>query len=277
VLSTISYDQPWQQVGESYGTVIDPTADDDGNVYFADPAVSRIYKADADGKVTLFTGRAATALQFGPDGRLYASLPSPKRIVSYGPAGDEKTVAEDVEATSLAATAKGVFYFSDPIAKTIGSFDATGHLRTVYQGGKIALPAGLALSPDQSLMVVTDAQAQNSWSFQIAADGTLINGEPFYRLEVPAEGWMSGVRAVAEDSIGQTYFATPLGVQICEANGRLAQILNPPEHGNITSVIFAGRDFDWLYVAENGKLFRRPVKVHGTRVTSPRKPPNPPL
>jgi enterochelin esterase-like enzyme/sugar lactone lactonase YvrE len=279
VLSTISYEKPWQQVGENYGSVTSPTVDSHGNVYFADPTASRIYKSDSDGKATPFAERTneATALQFGPDGRLYASQPSRKRIVSYGPVGDETTVAENIEAASLAETARGVFYYSDPTGKTVGSFDASGHARTVYQGGEIALPAGLALSPDQSLMVVADAQAQNSWSFQIAADGSLINGEPFYRLEVPAEGWTSGVKAVAEDSIGQTYFATPSGVQICEANGRLAEILNSPEHGAITSVIFGGKDLDWLYVAENGKLFRRPVKVRGTRPTAPVKPPNPPL
>ena len=73
-----------------------------------------------------------------------------------------------------------------------------------------------------------------SWSFQIAADGSLVNGEPFYRLEMPEAGWMSGVQAVTEDSIGQVYFASAIGVQVCEANGRVAAILNPPESGAIT-------------------------------------------
>jgi gluconolactonase len=62
------------------------------------------------------------------------------------------------------------------------------------------------------MLVVSDAQGRFSWSFQIAADGTLTNGEPFYRLEAPEAGWNSGVKAVVEDSIGQVYFATPMGV-----------------------------------------------------------------
>jgi gluconolactonase len=105
----------------------------------------------------------------------------------------------------------------------------------------------------------------------------LINGEPFYRLELPEAGWMSGVRGVTEDSIGQVYFATPLGIQVCEANGRVAQILNPPEHGTISSLAFGGKDLNWLYVAEGGKVFRRPVKVKGNSVANPVKPPKPPL
>jgi sugar lactone lactonase YvrE len=127
------------------------------------------------------------------------------------------------------------------------------------------------------MLIVTDGQARYSWSFQIMQDGSLNNGEPFYRLEMPETGWMSGVARVAEDSHGQVYFATPLGIQICEANGRVSQILNPPQPGAISSLTFAGRDPDWLYIAEDGKLFRRPVKVTGAKNWEPLKPPTPPL
>jgi enterochelin esterase-like enzyme len=176
-----------------------------------------------------------------------------------------------------ARTAKGGAYFADPEHKTVNYVDPAGKQRVVYNGGEIAMPYGVALSPDQAMLIVTDAQGRYSWSFQIAADGRLINGEPFYRLEMPETGWMSGVKAVAEDEIGQVYFATPLGIQICEANGRVAAILNPPEHGAVTNVYFGGKDLNYLYAAENGKLFRRPAKMTGTSVSSPEKPPKPPL
>jgi sugar lactone lactonase YvrE len=108
-------------------------------------------------------------------------------------------------------------------------------------------------------------------------DGSLANGEPFYRLEMPEAGWMSGVEGVAEDSKGQVYFATLLGIQVCEANGRVSQILNPPEPGAMSSVTFAGSEVNWLYITEGGKLFRRPVRVSGVKGGEPSKPPIPPL
>jgi gluconolactonase len=279
VYSTVSADQPWEQIGESYGSVSSPAADRAGNVFFADPAANRIYKSDADRKVTVFKDNSggARALAVGADGRLLASQPARKRIVSYGPEGDEKVVAQNVEAASLAVTAKGAIYFADSVHKTIGCIDAGGKARVVYKGGEIALPSGVALSPDQAMLIVSDAQARYSWSFQIAPDGSLINGEPFYRLEMPETGWMSGVEAAMEDSIGQVYFATAVGIQVCEANGRVAQILNPPEHGKISSLAFAGKDLNWLYVAEGGKVFRRAVKVNGVAAWNPVKPPKPPL
>ena len=127
------------------------------------------------------------------------------------------------------------------------------------------------------MLIVADGQARFGWSFQISPDGSLVQGEPYYRLEMPEVGWMSGVKGVVEDSAGQVYFATPLGIQFCEANGRVAGILNPPEYGVVSDLVFAGKNLDWLFVAEGGKLFRRPVKVTGTGVGSPTKPPKAPL
>jgi sugar lactone lactonase YvrE len=279
VYSIVSADKTWEQVGETYRSVASPAGDQDGNVFFADPAANRTYKSDPNGKVTLFKDNdgGARALRVGPDGRLYAAQPARQRIVSFGPGGDEKTVAQNVDASDLAVSAKGSVYFSDAAHKTIGYIDEKGKTRVVYDGGAIAIPSGVALSPDQAMLVVTDAQSRFSWSFQIAADGSLTNGEPFYRLEMPETGWMSGVQAVTEDSIGQVYFASALGVQVCEANGRVAAILNPPEPGAVASIAFAGKDMNWLYAAEGGKLFRRAVKVKGVPAWAPAKLPRPPL
>jgi len=279
VYSTVYVDKPWQQIADAYSSVAELAADRHGNVFFVDQGRDRIYQSDPDGKVTLFKDRAngAKALRAGADDRLYAFEGAAKQIVSLGPGGDEKILAKDVEAAGLAVTARGTVYFTDPTHKTIHYLDATGHSRTVYEQGEIASPSGLALSPDQAMLIVTDAQARYSWSFQIMADGSLGNGEPFYRLEMPETSWMSGVAGVTEDSLGQVYFATPLGIQICEANGRVSQILNPPAPGAVTGVTFAGQGANWLYITTGGKLFRRPVKVTGAKSWEPAKPPKPPL
>jgi len=282
VYSTVWADRPWQQVGGTYGPVSGLVAGKDGSVYFGDLAAGRIYRVDPEGKVSLFrenTG-GVKALAVGADGRVYASVPR-MRVVAYGPEGGE-TIVSRVQADGLAITAKGVLYYTNTSRASVGMIDASGHERLVYvpapeSGVGLAAAAGLALSADQSMLIVTDAVGRFSWSFQIAADGSLVNGEPFYRLELPEEGWKSGVRGVAEDSIGQVYFATPEGVQVCEANGRVAQILNPPEPGALTALAFAGPELNWLYVAEGGKLFRRPVKVKGNVPWAPVKPPKPPL
>ena len=154
--------------------------------------------------------------------------------------------------SDIALTAQATLYFTDVVHKTVGYIDTKRRVHVVYSGGEIA---GVALSPDQARLIVTDAQARFSWSFQIAPDGSPTNGEPYYRLEMPKAGWTSGVQGAIEDSDGQVCFPTPFGIQFCEANGRVAGILNPHEHGAITNLVFADKNLDALYVAENDKLF----------------------
>jgi gluconolactonase len=166
--------------------------------------------------------------------------------------------------------ANGNTYFAD--GKRIGRINPKGV--TTYIEHELATPHGVALSPDQAMVIVTDSTARFSWSFQIDAKGDLVNGEPFYRLEMPEEGWTSGVKAAVLDSIGQVYFATALGIQVCEANGRVAAILHSPEvQIGLTAIAFKD---DSLYVTtQSGKTYRRKVKVQG--VTGPSKLPRPPL
>ncbi|MBM3752558.1 MAG: hypothetical protein FJW38_01085 [Acidobacteria bacterium] len=128
------------------------------------------------------------------------------------------------------------------------------------------------------MLVVTDAQSRFSWSFQIGENGALINGEPFYRLEMPESGWRSEAVATTIDSIGQVYFATAQGIQMCEANGRVAAILNSPTRDRVTDIAFATQgNQDWLYAVAGGKLYRRAVKVKGVPAWAPAKLPRPPL
>jgi len=282
VFETLFVDKPWQKVEGSYGEAVSPAADKDGNVFFADAGAKRIDKATPDGTVTVFKSGVdgVSALRMGADGRLYASEPALRRIVSFGPGGDEKIAARNVEAHDIAITEKGAIYYTDQAHKTVGLIDAAGDARVVVDGGGMAVPAGITLSPDQAFVIVSDAQSRFSWSFQIAADGSLENGEPFYRLEMPEQGWMSHAVGVREDSEGQVYFATPLGIQVCMPNGRVEEILSAPEPealGTISSLALAVGDPAWLYVVEGGKLYRRPVKVMPAVVWAPNKPPKPTL
>jgi sugar lactone lactonase YvrE len=281
VYSLIYRDKPWEQVGDTYKSPASPTMDRNGDVFFADPASNRIYKSDAARSVSVFkenTG-GARALRVGADGRLYATQPSARRLVSYGPAGDEKVVAQNIQATDLALTKNGAIYFVDPAQKTVGYIDERGQRRVVYNGGEIMSPTALTLTPDQAMLLVGDSMDRYLWSFQIAADGSLVNGEPFQRLEMPEEGLFSGVAGLAVDSIGYMWATSAMGIQVCEQPGRCTNILNKPEFSAtpITGIAFGGPDRAWLYVTQGGKVFRRETKRTGVVAWQPVKPPQPGL
>src|SRR5439155_14292211 len=217
--------------------------------------------------VTVFresTG-GAQALRFGADGRLYAAQLSAGRIVSYGAAGDEKIVARNIQANDLAITKSGAIYFVDASRKSVGVIDAKGQRRVVYDGGEIMRPTALTLTPDQAMLLVGDGMDRYQWSFQIAADGSLTNGEPFQRLEMPEEGLFSGVAGLTVDTLGYMWATSAMGIQVCEQPGRCTNILNKPEFTAtpITSIAFGGPGRAWLYVTQGGKLFRRETKRAG--------------
>jgi sugar lactone lactonase YvrE len=188
-----------------------------------------------------------------------------------------KVLAQNVTADDLAPTAKGTVYYVDSAHKSVGLIDKTGKSRVVFEGTEMLLPATLTLSPDQAMVAVGDAQNKFSWSLEIAADGSLINGEPFYRVDMPDISPYSGVSSITMDSQGQVFLATALGIQLCEANGRAAAILSKPEIGTVTGIAFGGKDLSWIYATEDGKLFRRPSLRKGIAAWVVSKPPNPPL
>ena len=281
VYALIYRDRLWEQVGDTYKSATSPATDNDGRVFFADPAANRIYRSDAARGVTVFrenTG-GARALRVGADGRLYAIQPSARRIVSYGPTADEKIVAQSVDANDLALTKSGAIYFVDTAHKTVGCIDAKGQRRVVYNGGEIMSPTALTLTPDQAMLLVADGMDRYQWSFQIAADGSLINGEPFQRLEMPEEGLFSGVAGLTVDTLGYMWATSAMGIQVCEQPGRCTNILNKPEFtaAPVTSIAFGGPGRAWLYVTQGGRLFRRETKRTGVVAWEPVKPPQPGL
>jgi sugar lactone lactonase YvrE len=281
VYSLIYRDKPWEQVGDTYKSAASPAMDKNGDVFFADPASNRIYKSDAARRVSVFkenTG-GARALRVGADGRLYAAQLSAKRLVSYGPAGDEKVVAQNIQANDLALTKDGAIYFVDTAQKTVGYIDEKGQRRVVYKGSEIMSPTALTLTPDQAMLLVADGMDRYQWSFQIAADGSLVNGEPFQRVEMPEEGLFSGVGGLTSDSIGYMWAISAMGIQVCEQPGRCSNILNKPEFSAtpMTGIAFGGPDRAWLYVTQGGKVFRRETKRTGVVAWQPVKPPQPGL
>jgi enterochelin esterase-like enzyme/sugar lactone lactonase YvrE len=277
VYSVLIPGKSWEPVAGAYQSVSSPAVDKEGNVYFADSVAGKVYKCDAEGKVSVFRDNTggANVIRFGADGRLYASQPGRKRIVSWG--ADEKVVATNAVAADMAFTSKNALYFINALDGSVNVIGADGKRRIALPAGEIAKPTTLTFSPDQSLIDVGDAATKFNWSYQLSAEGTMVYGEPFYRVDIPETATGSSTSGSAVDTLGQAYWATGLGIQFCEQNGRCAGILSKPERGNLGNFVFGGKDLNWLYVAEGDKLYRRETKSKGVAAWSPVKPPRPPL
>ena len=138
--------------------------------------------------------------------------------------------------------------------------DAAGHKRVVHDG--INWPRAVRASPDESVLVVNDPPTRWVWSFQIRADGLLINGRPFYRLETSSQKSDTDAGGMVFDSEGFLYVATNLGVQVCDRQGRVTAVIDGPGE-SVSAVFFGGPGLQWLYVTDGSKVWRRPVKRRG--------------
>jgi gluconolactonase len=277
VTTILDPDSEWEMVSQGHKFTEGPAVDRNGNVFFTDIPNNRIHKIDTNGNVTLFKedSGGANGLMFGPDGRLYACQNGRKRIVAYTTDGTESVIAEGVNSNDIVLNQRGEIYFSDPEHKQVWFIDTKGNKRVVHEG--IGFPNGLRFSPDQSLLLVDDSAGKWVWSFQIEPDGSLANGQPFYRLETQDESSASGADGMTVDTDGYLYVTTRTGIQVCDQPGRVTAIINKPQSGPISNVVFAGPDLQTLYVTAGDKVFRRHVRRKGTLPWAPLKPPVPGL
>jgi sugar lactone lactonase YvrE/enterochelin esterase-like enzyme len=269
----------WEVMSSGHKFTEGPAVDKQGNVFFTDIPNNRIHKIAPDGKVSVFkedTG-AANGLMFGADGRLYACQNGRRRIVAYTMDGAESVIAEGVESNDIAVRATGEIYFTDPANGRVWFVNKAGEKRVVSEK-EIERPNGVRLSPDQSMVIVADSRNKWVWSYQIQADGSLGNGQPFYRLETPDASSVSGADGMTMDTEGYLYVTTRLGIQICDAPGRVVGIINiPPGVSGVANAVFAGPDMQWLYVTARDKVFRRHTTRKGTLPWQPIAAPRPRL
>ncbi|HZU28103.1 MAG TPA: SMP-30/gluconolactonase/LRE family protein [Bryobacteraceae bacterium] len=272
----------WELVGAGYGFTEGPAVDADGNVFFVDVAKSRVYRVDAQtGKVALFREDAGgtSGLMFDAGERLYAAQNGRRRVVAWSPDGAEKILAEDVGSNDLAVTSRGEIWFTDPAAKKVWFIDSTGNRRAAFEG--LNFFNGVRLSPDERMLFVADSSTRWVWSFQIQPGGSLVNGEPFCRLELPLTDDGKAVNAWADgmvfDTDGDLFVATKSGIQIVDQVGRVTGVLRLPPGGAPSNVVLGGPRLDTLYVTAVDKVFRRRVRRQGYLPWKPLKLPKPAL
>jgi sugar lactone lactonase YvrE len=274
--SVLLPDEGWREAGRGHGLADAPAVNAQGEMFFADVSANRIHRVGLDGVATVFREgtSGARSLAFGPDGRLFAAQAGRHRIVAYGPDGRENVVAEGVDAHDLVLDHRGRLYATDPAGKRLWLVGAQGH--NTPGPTEIAEPTAVVLSPDETLLYVTDRRGPFVWSFQVKPDGTLADGQAYYHLHL-VEGEMdSGADGLAVDANGNLYISTRLGIQFCDQAGRMNGIVTRPAAGGLGRVAIGGTGRDELFVGGGAGLYRRKLRVRGVLAFAAPVKPNPP-
>ena len=124
--------------------------------------------------------------------------------------------------------------------------------------GGITSPNGIALSPKQDFLYVSEYGGTNVWSFAIAADGSLSAGERSMTLVVPPGKKDSGGDGSTVDALGRLYVTSHAGVQMFDWSGRLGGVIAKPRPDKgVYSCVFAGPGNAYLYVCGGDAVHRR--------------------
>ncbi len=223
--------------------------------------------------------KRASGTAFGPDGKRYVVAGETNQVISYDAAGKETVVADSIAGNDIIVANNGNIYVTEPYGTEKPSklylIKPGGHKIVVDEGLKFA--NGLALTPDQTQLYVTESATHWVWIYQIQPDGTLAYKQQYGWLQVPdnaENAWPDGLRC---DTAGRVYVATRMGIQILDQTGRVNAILPVPGR-QCSNVCFGGANFDVLYVTCWDKVFRRKLRTKGVnQFEKPIKPVNPRL
>ncbi|MEY3175013.1 MAG: Gluconolactonase precursor [Planctomycetota bacterium] len=266
----------WELAVDQLGFADALCADQQGNLYFCDMKAPAVFRLDAkDGSRREIVRESVSGLEFGPDGRLYACQGSQKRIIAIQPAdGQIEVIAEQAAPNDLAVSSDGMLYYTDTAAGHVVRINIATRERTVVAEG-IAKPNGIALSGDGGTLGVSEYGGSVTWMFRVNADGSLDAGMPSMPLrqlidpngefrfnEGPPRIPAARGDGMAVDADGRWYVTSAAGVQVFDATGRPCGVLHAPDPFKpTTTCILAGNDFQTLFVAQGGQIYRRSLTI----------------
>jgi sugar lactone lactonase YvrE len=199
--------------------------------------------------------------------------------LSYDANEKESVVASNINGNDVAVTANGNMYVTVPDGSVNPSklylIRPNGDTVLVDRGLRFA--NGVAATPDQTQLLVTESASHWVWIYKIQPDGTLAYKQRFGWLHVPdtqENAWPDGLKC---DTAGRVFVATRMGIQVLDQLGRVNAIIpTPPSNSQTSNVCFGGPNFDILYVSAGDKVFRRKLKTRGANsFDKPLKPANP--
>jgi len=227
--------------------------------------------------VTTFAADAAAphGVTVGADGAVYAVSARSGRIMRYDAAGRGALVTEGLRGHSILARPDGSFYVTcdddddDDRARDGGSvWLVRGGEKTRVAGG-IRGATGMAVRPDQWLLSVAEGKSKWAWSHQIAADGTLVNGERFFHLHVADEDDDAGAECICSSLEGRQFIATRSGIQVTADDGPTQVILAVPGRDRVTGVAIGGPEQDTLYAFCTTRIWKRRIRQHAVGAWTP--------
>jgi gluconolactonase len=260
-------------VAKGFGFTEGPVWDPAGFLYVSDETINKIFRVFPD-------GRKEAVIDLGdPDGntfdrqhRLIDCASVLRAIIAVTPNGKYKILADRYDGkkfnspNDVIVGPDGALYFTDPTLDLVAGekqeipfqgvyrLDDEGNVRLLTKD--LAQPNGLAFSPDGKRFYVDDSEKRNIHVYDVAANGSLINGRVFGEEPgAQSDGVPDGIKV---DKDGNLFVTGPKGIWVWDAKGNhLGTIVLPEQPANLA---WGDQDYRTLYVTATTSVYR--LKMH---------------
>ena len=261
------------RIATGYTFTEGPVWHPDGYLLFSDISGSSIHKWTSDGKVTLVRSPSgeSNGLTLDRQARLISCEQGNRQVSRTEADGKIVIIAGKYNGKRLncpndvVVRSDGAVYFTDPPYGTSRELTFAGVYRKLPDRDTLDLlvdniptPNGLAFSPDERVLYVSNTDGMNIHAFDVLPDGSLAKGRIFITLMGTPDG-------IKVDTKGNLYVATGLfsvGVYNSAAK-HLGDILVPEA---TTTCAFGGLENKNLYITAGKSVYRVRLKVQGIPV-----------
>ncbi|MCK6532956.1 MAG: SMP-30/gluconolactonase/LRE family protein [Polyangiaceae bacterium] len=240
-----------------------------GKLFFSDIPNSRIHELAPPGSVSVFREPSGQSNGLGIDqnGLLVACEHQGRRVSRTQAGGTVVAVASSYQGKKLNSPndvivkKDGNLYFTDPPYggnpnelgfQGVFRVDPSGALSLV--SSDMFRPNGIALSPDEKTLYVTDSEQNFLRTYVVGSDGAVSGAKKFLDTSPAPDG-------MAVNLQGDLFISTQAGVEVYKADGTpLGTIKVAEQPANCT---FGGADGKTLYITARKALYRVSLAVAG--------------
>ena len=249
------------------------SVDRQGNVFFTDQPNNKIWEYSVDGKLSVFMEDAlhSNGTYFDAKGNLVTCAETKDQLIAISPKGKVKVLANDFDGHRLNGpndvwvAPNGGIYFTDPyyqrdfwdrkkpdIEGQNVYFLAKGSRKPVIVVSDMKKPNGIVGTPDGKNLYIADIEANKTYKYTIAPDGSLIDKKLF--VEQGSDG-------MTLDKRGNVYL-TGNGVIVYNPQGvKIAHIkVDEPWTANLC---FCGKNKDDLFITASKAIYILHMNVKG--------------
>lgn len=256
---------------------------------FSDVPANKIYKWSEKDSIVIYlesaghTGQENAGSGFGPNGmildrenNLIICQHGDRRIASMdagliNPQALFTTIADNYDGkqfnspNDLVIDNNGNIYFTDPPygqpenqtgeIGINGVFKVSPNNEVTLLTDSLAMPNGIALSPDQKTLYINQSDPDNPvlYSYEIAGGGSLENGKVLFDFKPLAENSNGLPDGLKVHKSGNLFATGPGGVHILSPDGKLLATLNT---GKATANCAFDTDQKYLYLTTTDMLIR---------------------